>query len=99
MHMTCAQTRDWLTTFLPLIADTPDDRELVVAPPFTAISTMAEVSSGSRVEISSQNVHWEAQGAFTGEILSYAAYGTHVCALYLPATCQPDEIHVYDVYH
>ena len=68
MHMTCAQTRDWLTTFLPLIADTPDDRELVVAPPFTAISTMAEVSSGSRVEISSQNVHWEAQGAFTGEI-------------------------------
>ncbi len=59
MHMTCAQARDWLATFLPLIADTPDDRELVVAPPFTAISTTAEVTSGSRLEISSQNVHWE----------------------------------------
>ncbi len=57
MHMTCAQARDWLATFLPLIADTPDDRELVVAPPFTAISTTAEASSGSRLEISSQNVH------------------------------------------
>ena len=68
MHMTCAQARDWLATFLPLIADTPDDRELVVAPPFTAISTTAEVTSGSRLEISSQNVHWESQGAFTGEI-------------------------------
>ena len=68
MHMTCAQARDWLATFLPLIADTPDDRELVVAPPFTAISTTAEVTSGSRLEISSQNVHWEAEGAFTGEI-------------------------------
>ena len=66
--MTCAQARDWLATFLPLIADTPDDRELVVAPPFTAISTTAEVTSGSRLEISSQNVHWEAEGAFTGEI-------------------------------
>ena len=68
MHMTCAQARDWLATFLPLIADTPDDRELVVAPPFTAISTTAEITSGSRLEISSQNVHWEADGAFTGEI-------------------------------
>lgn len=68
MHMTCTQARDWLAIFLPLIADTPDDRELVVAPPFTAISTTAEVTSGSRLEISSQNVHWEAEGAFTGEI-------------------------------
>ena len=68
MHMTCAQTRDWLSTFLPLIAETPHDRHMVVAPPFTAISTMADASTGSRVEISSQNVHWEGQGAFTAEI-------------------------------
>ena len=65
---TCAQTRDWMSTFLPLIADTPDDRHLVVAPPFTAISTLADVGAGSRVEISSQNVHWEGHGAYTAEI-------------------------------
>ncbi len=68
MHMTCAQAREWMTVFLPLIANTPDDRHLVVAPPFTAISTLAEMGQGSRLELSSQNVHWEGEGAFTGEI-------------------------------
>ena len=68
MHMTCAQSREFMEAFLPLIADTPDDRDLVLAPPFTALSTMAELSQNSRVCLSSQNVHWEGQGAFTGEI-------------------------------
>ena len=68
MHMTCAQARDWLAAFLPLISDTPDDRHLVVAPPFTAISTLSDLSKGSKLELSSQNVHWEGEGAFTGEI-------------------------------
>ncbi|MFM1901239.1 triose-phosphate isomerase [Synechococcus sp. BS56D] len=68
MHMTCAQARDWMAAFLPLISDTPDDRHLVVAPPFTAISTLSDLSRGSKLELSSQNVHWEGEGAFTGEI-------------------------------
>ena len=68
MHMTCAQSREFMEAFLPLIADTPDDRDLVLAPPFTAISTMAELSQNSRLCLSSQNVHWEGHGAFTGEI-------------------------------
>ncbi|QNG26490.1 triose-phosphate isomerase [Synechococcus sp. HK01-R] len=68
MHMTCAQARDWLAAFLPLISDTPDDRHLVVAPPFTAISTLSDLTKGSKLELSSQNVHWEGEGAFTGEI-------------------------------
>jgi len=59
MHMTCAQARAWMGTFLPLIAELPDDRHLVVAPPFTAISTLAELSHGTRLELSSQNMHWE----------------------------------------
>lgn len=66
--MTCAQARDWMAAFLPLISDTPDDRHLVVAPPFTAISTLSDLSRGSKLELSSQNVHWEGEGAFTGEI-------------------------------
>ena len=68
MHMTCAQARDWMGMFLPLIAELPDDRHLVVAPPFTAISTLAELSHGTRLELSSQNVHWEGEGAYTAEI-------------------------------
>ena len=68
MHMTCSQARDYMSAFLPLVADTPDDREIVLAPPFTAISTMADLASGSSVELSSQNVHWQEHGAFTAEI-------------------------------
>jgi len=68
MHMTCAQARDYLATFLPLIAETPDDREVVLAPPFTAISTMAEGVRESAIELASQNVHWQDHGAFTAEI-------------------------------
>ncbi|HGY5554352.1 MAG TPA: triose-phosphate isomerase, partial [Prochlorococcus sp.] len=44
------------------------DRHLVIAPPFTAISTMAEAIRGSRLRLSSQNVHWEDEGAFTAEV-------------------------------
>ena len=68
MHMTCAQARDYMGVFLPLIEATPDDRHVVLAPPFTAISTMAGLADGSRVQLASQNVHWQAEGAFTAEI-------------------------------
>ncbi|HGY5550875.1 MAG TPA: triose-phosphate isomerase [Prochlorococcus sp.] len=68
MYMTCAQAQEYSAVFLPLIEATPDDRHLVIAPPFTAISTMAEAIRGSRLRLSSQNVHWEDEGAFTAEV-------------------------------
>ena len=43
-------------------------REIVIAPPFTALSVVAEEIRGSRVTLAAQNVHWEDKGAFTGEI-------------------------------
>ena len=39
MHMTCAQSREFMEAFLPLIADTPDDRDLVLAAVMTATMT------------------------------------------------------------
>ncbi len=68
MHMTCAQARDFISAYLPLIKNVPKGRELVLAPPFTAISTLSEILKGSNVSLSSQNVHWEDNGAFTAEI-------------------------------
>jgi triosephosphate isomerase len=43
-------------------------REVVVAPPFTALEAVAEVLAGSGIGLAAQNVHWEAKGAFTGEV-------------------------------
>jgi triosephosphate isomerase len=68
MHMTCAEARAFATVFRPLVAELPADREVILAPPFTAIATLSEALSGAGVAIASQNVHWEEKGAYTGMI-------------------------------
>ena len=68
MHMTCAQAKEYMDVFLPLVESTPKDRHLVIAPPFTALSTLSAKVLGTSIELSSQNVHWEDKGAYTAEI-------------------------------
>ena len=68
MNMSCAEARTYMNDFLPLISETPTDRNIVLAPPFTAISTLSDLIIQNEVQLSSQNVHWEDQGAFTAEI-------------------------------
>ncbi|HTU62003.1 MAG TPA: triose-phosphate isomerase, partial [Polyangiales bacterium] len=43
-------------------------REVAVAPVFTALTKVADVVSGSAVALAAQDVFWETQGAFTGEV-------------------------------
>ena len=45
-----------------------DDVEIVVAPPFTALHAVAEASRNSIVCVAGQDVYWEKEGAFTGEV-------------------------------
>ena len=68
MHMTCAEARAFAEAFRPQIAGLPADREVVIAPPFTAIAAFSEAMAGSGVKVSAQNVHWEDKGAYTGMI-------------------------------
>ncbi|MCP9851195.1 triose-phosphate isomerase [Cyanobium sp. Morenito 9A2] len=68
MHMTCAEARSFAQSFLPLVSNLPADRTVVLAPPFTAIATLAEALAGSGLALASQNVHWEGNGAYTSEI-------------------------------
>ncbi len=42
--------------------------EVVLCPPFTALAAVAAAIEGSDVKLGAQNVHWEHEGAFTGEI-------------------------------
>lgn len=48
----------------------PGDRDIVIAPPFTALGAVGEVLRGSPVSLAAQNMHWEEKGAYTGEISS-----------------------------
>ena len=43
-------------------------REVVLAPPFTALDAVAREIAGTGIRLAAQNVYWEAKGAFTGEI-------------------------------
>jgi len=67
MFKTIAETRAFLSAFLPLVSDVTHC-EIVVAPPFTALATASAIAAGSRVAISAQDVYWEKEGAFTGEV-------------------------------
>src|SRR5215207_6701100 len=42
--------------------------EVVVAPPFTSLHPVAGALQGSPLRLAAQNCHWEASGAFTGEV-------------------------------
>jgi triosephosphate isomerase len=67
MFKTLADTRAFFSSFLPLVANS-QHCDIVIAPPFTALSTAFESAKGSNVAIAAQNVFWEKEGAFTGEI-------------------------------
>ena len=57
------------------------DVEVVVCPPFTAIESAGKALEGSNVKLGAQNMHFEASGAFTGEIsapMLRAIFATHV---------------------
>lgn len=67
MYKTRADTRQFFETFKPLVAAS-HHCDIVIAPPFTALSTAVEAAAGTAVAIAAQNAHWEREGAFTGEV-------------------------------
>jgi triosephosphate isomerase len=67
MFKTRAETSAFFVALLPQIQDV-EHCEIVVAPPFTSLSAAVDHTEGSRVAISAQDVYWEDQGAFTGEV-------------------------------
>jgi triosephosphate isomerase len=67
MFKTVAETRAFFTAFKPLVASSTHC-DIVVAPTFTSLAAAAEAASGSNIAISAQNMYFEKQGAFTGEI-------------------------------
>jgi triosephosphate isomerase len=68
MHRTSAEART-LAREVRAAAEALADRvDVAVAPPFTALAAVAGELQGSRIGLGAQNIHWESQGAFTGEI-------------------------------
>jgi triosephosphate isomerase (TIM) len=67
MYKTPAQTRVFFRDFLPMVKDHDRD-EIVVCPTYLCIDAAENAVKGSSVFVGAQDVHWEKEGAFTGEI-------------------------------
>src|SRR6476469_7567938 len=46
----------------------PPEVDVVVCPPYVSLATAVQVLAGTDVAVAAQNVHWENEGAFTGEV-------------------------------
>lgn len=68
MYKTQGETSEFLAGFLSELEHTPEDREVLLCAPFTNLGIMSQSLHGSRVQLGAQNVHWEDEGAYTGEI-------------------------------
>ncbi len=66
MHKTVAEAAAFVDALLPRIAATQHD--VVLCPPFTALTAVVERRYGTAVKVAAQNMHEEAAGAFTGEV-------------------------------
>ena len=66
MFKTPAETRAFFAAFNPLVAGATDT-EIVIGPPAIDIPAAVEATKGTHIAISSQNIYWEKEGAFTGE--------------------------------
>ncbi|MGA2632166.1 MAG: triose-phosphate isomerase [Terriglobia bacterium] len=67
MYKTIAEAVDFVTRLKPLVADA-SHCEVVVSPPFTALRAVAQAVKGSNIAVAAQNVHWDKDGAHTGDI-------------------------------
>jgi triosephosphate isomerase len=67
MYKTIAEAVDFINKITP-VAEKATHCEVVVAPPYTALAAASSAAKGSKVAVSAQDVHWDKEGAHTGDI-------------------------------
>ncbi len=80
MYKTIAATSAFIEGLKARVASV-DHCEVVVAPPFTALRAAAEAARGSKIRIAAQDLHWDREGAHTGDVsagMLAEAGATHV---------------------
>ncbi|HEU4937627.1 MAG TPA: triose-phosphate isomerase [Vicinamibacterales bacterium] len=67
MYKTVHEAVAFAKEFRALVKDV-SDVEIVLAPPFTALHAVADAARNTNIGVSGQDLHWEREGAFTGEV-------------------------------
>src|SRR5678816_4471263 len=67
MYKTVHEAVAFAKEFRVMVKDVTDV-EIVLAPPFTALHAVAEAARNTNIGVAAQNLYWEREGAFTGEV-------------------------------
>jgi len=67
MYKTPQQAQEFLRTFLPLVEGHARD-EIAICPPYVCLPAVVEALAGQSIAVGAQNLHWEKEGAYTGEV-------------------------------
>ena len=67
MNKTVSEAETLLKALMSLVSDLPDT-EVALAPPFPALPIVGSLISNSPFHLAAQNMYWEEEGAYTGEI-------------------------------
>ena len=67
MNLTVSDAQAYARTLLPRL-NVAGDREIALAPPFTALGAIASILEGGPILLAAQNLFWEDEGPYTGEI-------------------------------
>jgi len=67
MYKTPQQAQEFLRAFLPLVEGHTRD-EIAICPPYVCLPAVVEALAGQSIAVGAQNLHWEKEGAYTGEI-------------------------------
>ena len=70
MYKTSPEAVDTAKKLAELVADTADV-DIMIAPVFTALDPVSHVVRDSRIALGAQNLYWEKEGAYTGEISAH----------------------------
>jgi triosephosphate isomerase len=68
MHKDVAEAIKLAYEIREAVVDLTDQVEVVLCPPFTALSAVEDVLTDTEIGTGAQNMYWEEQGAFTGEV-------------------------------
>ncbi len=67
MYKTCSEAVETAKGLADLLGATAES-DVMIAPPFTALVSVRDALKGSCISLGAQNLHWQAEGAYTGEI-------------------------------
>jgi len=68
MNKTPAEAVEFVRALQPKLAPYLSQVETVVCPPFVCLSVVADALAGVKIGVGAQNMHWAANGAYTGEV-------------------------------